>query len=158
MSSRLQHELKKKRPFTSVAEAALLNVLRTADRLDHRTAQLFREHGLTGPQYNILRILRGAGEPLPILEIGSRMLTVVPAITGLIDRLEQAGLVERRRSAEDRRVIYVAATERALELLARLDAPLAALQRDLTKPLTKHELAELNRLLDKLRSTIDGVG
>ena len=68
-----------------------MNIVRTSDQLQIRFARLLREYGLTSPtQYNILRILRGEGKPLPILEIASRTITVVPGITGLIDRLEQA--------------------------------------------------------------------
>src|SRR6516225_10189351 len=78
---KLQHELKKKRPFTSSAEEAILNIVRTSDQLQIRFARLLREYGLTSPtQYNILRILRGEGKPLPILEIASRTITVVPGI------------------------------------------------------------------------------
>ena len=84
---KLQHELKKKRPFESPEEEAALNIVRTSDQLQIRFARLLREHDLTPSQYNILRILRGEGQPLPILEIASRTITVVPGITGLIDRL-----------------------------------------------------------------------
>src|ERR1700726_3210109 len=100
---KLQHELKKKRPFESPEQEAALSVLRTSDQLQIRFARLFREHGLTPSQYNILRILRGEGKPLPILEIASRTITIVPGITGLIDRLEKVGLVKRERCSEDRR-------------------------------------------------------
>src|SRR5438552_16683735 len=105
---KLQHELKKKQPFESPEQEAALNVLRTSDRLEICIARLLREHGLTPSQYNVLRILRGEGKPLPILEIANRTITVVPGITGLIDRLEQAGFVERVRCETDRRVIFVA--------------------------------------------------
>src|SRR5207302_4636444 len=119
----LQAELKKRRPFESPEQEVILNLLRTSDRIQIRFARLFREHGLTPSQYNILRILRGEGKPLPILEIADRMVTVVPGITGLIDRLEQAGLVERRRCPDDRRVVYVALRDKSMELLAELDGP-----------------------------------
>src|SRR5436309_14342442 len=124
---KLQHELKKKQPFESPEQEAALSVLRTGDQLQIRFARLLRDHGLTPSQYNILRILRGEGKPLPILEIASRTITVVPGITGLIDRLEQAGFVNRVRCEKDRRVIYVALTELAARTLAALDEPLAAL-------------------------------
>src|SRR5436853_5034362 len=120
---KLQHELKKKRPFASPEQEAALSVLRTSDQLQIRFARLLREYGLTPSQYNILRILRGEGKPLPILEIAERTVTVVPGITGLIDRLERAELVRRERSTEDRRVIYVCVTAKASDLLARLDGP-----------------------------------
>src|SRR6516164_6625543 len=142
-SARLQQELKKKRPFASPAQEAALSVLRTNDQLQIRFARLFRGHGLTPSQYNILRILRGEGKPLPILEIASRTVSVVPGITGLIDRLEQAGLVNRLRCEKDRRVIYVALTERGATTLADLDEPLLALHRKLLGHLSQAEVKEL---------------
>ena len=99
---KLQHELKKKRPFESPEQEAALNIVRTSDQLQIRFARMLREHGLTPSQYNVLRILRGEGKPLAILEIASRTITVVPGITGLIDRLEKAGLVQRARCETDR--------------------------------------------------------
>src|ERR1700682_1277228 len=121
---KLQHELKKKRPFESPEQEAALSIVRTSDQLHIRFGRLFREHGLTSSQYNVLRILRGEGKPLPILEIASRTITIVPGITGLIDRLEQAGFVHRLRCEQDRRVIYVALTDQATKTMADLDEPL----------------------------------
>jgi DNA-binding MarR family transcriptional regulator len=151
MTTKLQQELKKKRPFDSPSEEATLNIVRTSDQLQIRFARLLREHDLTPSQYNVLRILRGEGKPLPILEIASRTITVVPGITGLIDRLEQAGFVNRVRCEKDRRVIYVALVEKASKALAALDEPLMALHRELTGHLLQAELKELSRLLEKLR-------
>jgi len=152
--SKLQHELKKKRPFESLEQEAALGVVRTSDQLQIRFARLLREHGLTPSQYNVLRILRGEGEPLPILEIASRTITVVPGITGLIDRLEQAGFVNRVRCEKDRRVIYVALTAQATQTLAVLDEPMAALHQNLLGHLSKAELMELIRLLEKVRAPL----
>ena len=151
MTTRLQQELKKKRPFGSPGQEAALNIVRTSDQLQIRCARLLREHDLTPSQYNVLRILRGEGKPLPILEIASRTITVVPGITGLIDRLEQAGFVNRVRCEKDRRVIYVALAEKASKALAALDEPLMALHKKLTGHLSQAELKELSRLLEKLR-------
>jgi DNA-binding MarR family transcriptional regulator len=153
---KLQHELKKKRPFESLEQEAALSVLRTSDQLQIRFARLLREHGLTPSQYNILRILRGEGKPLPILEIASRTITVVPGITGLIDRLERAGFVNRVPCDKDRRVTYVALTERATNTLAALDAPVLALHRKLLGHLSGAELKELIRLLEKVRQPLVG--
>jgi DNA-binding MarR family transcriptional regulator len=154
---KLQHELKKKRPFESPEEEALLSVVRTSDQLQIRFARLLREYGLTSPtQYNILRILRGEGKPLPILEIASRTITVVPGITGLIDRLERAGFVNRLRCEKDRRVIYVALTDQGMTTLAALDEPLVALHRKLMGHLSQGELKELIRLLEKVREPLAG--
>jgi DNA-binding MarR family transcriptional regulator len=151
---KLQHELKKKRPFESPEQEAALSVLRTGDQLQICFARLLREHGLTPSQYNVLRILRGEGQPLPILEVASRTITVVPGITGLIDRLERAGFVSRVRCEEDRRVIYVALSDRGTEALAALDEPMSALHHRLLGHLSRAELAELIRLLEKARAPL----
>src|SRR3954466_5048472 len=149
--TKLHEEIKKREPFECPEQEALLNLFRTSDRLNHRFAQLFSGHGLTCSQYNILRILRGEGKPLPCLEIAQRTITVVPGITGLIDRLEQKSLVQRQRCSKDRRVIYVSITPAGLELLARIDEPLTALHRRLLAHLLPGEVHELSRLLEKAR-------
>lgn len=151
MAVSLQREIKKKRPFDLPEQEAVLNVLRTADQLQIRFARLFRRFGLTPQQYNILRILRGEGRPLPILEIAARMITVVPGITGLIDRLEAASLVERKRCDQDRRVIYVAIAPQAVEILAQIDAPLMEMHKKLLGHMTAEELTSLSRLLEIAR-------
>ena len=148
---RLQQELKKKRPFDSPQQEAILGIARTADRLGICFARLFREHCLTPSQYNVLRILRGEGKPLPILEVADRMIAAVPGITGLIDRLEGMGLATRDRSTEDRRVVYVALTPKGLDLLAKLDQPVGALHKRLVGHLSQAELKDLIRLLEKAR-------
>lgn len=150
----LQRELKKTKPFESSAQEAILNVLRTNDQYQIRFSRLFRPFGLTPSQYNILRILRGEGAPLPILEIANRTITVVPGITGLIDRLEKEGFVVRERCAKDRRVVYVALTDKARSTLAALDEPLEELHERLIGHLTKPELKELIRLLEKARGPL----
>ena len=152
---RLQQELKKRRPFDSLGQEAALNIARTADRFGICFARLFREYGLTPSQYNVLRILRGEGKPLPILEIADRMVAVVPGITGLIDRLEAMGALTRQRSTEDRRVVFVAITPRGLDLLGKLDGPVAALHERLIGHLSPAELRELSRLLEKARQSLD---
>ena len=151
--SRLQHELKKKHPFESDEQEAVLNILRTSDQFQNRLGRLLRDYGLTSSQYNILRILRGAGEPLPSLEIASRMIQVVPAITGLIDRLEKQELVQRCRCTEDRRVVYVNITDKALKLLSQIDEPLKELHHKLIGHLKKSELKQLSNLLEKARQS-----
>jgi DNA-binding MarR family transcriptional regulator len=153
-SPKLHLELKKKRPFESLDEEVALSIWRTNDRLQICFGRLMREYGLTPSQYNILRILRGEGKPLPILEIASRTVAVVPGITGLIDRLEQAGFVNRLRCDKDRRVIYVALTDHGLGTLAALDDPLAGLRKKLLGHLSQGELKELVRLLERVRESL----
>jgi DNA-binding MarR family transcriptional regulator len=135
-------------------QEAMLNIVRTNDQYQIRFARLFRQHELTPSQYNILRILRGEGAPLPILEIADRTVTLVPGITGLIDRLEKSGFVVRERCAKDRRVIYVALTENGQKTLAILDEPLQELQQKLIGHLSKAELKELIHLLEKARGPL----
>ena len=159
MASRLQAELKKKKPFDSPEQEAALGLLRTADLVQVRFARLFRGHGLTPSQYNILRILRGEGKPLPILEIASRTITVVPGITGLIDRLEQAGFLARKRCEKDRRVVYVELTTKGSRVLGELDQPLLELHRNMLGHLSATELGTLIGLLEKARSALaEGAG
>ncbi len=156
MPNRLQNEIKKKQPFESLEQEAMLNLLRTADQFENRFGKFFRQFGLTASQYNILRILRGEGSPLPSLEIAQRMIQAVPAITGLIDRLEAAGLVQRRRSTSDRRVVYVRITAQGLRLLERIDAPLMELHRSCLGHMTSEDLRTLIRLLEKARDVPEG--
>jgi DNA-binding MarR family transcriptional regulator len=155
-ASRLQQELKKKRPFDSPQQEAVLNILRSGDWIVNRLGRMLRPFGLTSSQYNVLRILRGEGRPLPSLEIADRMIQVVPAITGLVDRLEQQHLVRRRRCTQDRRVVYVEITDKALGILKRIDGPLAELHERLVGHLSRKELVALSGLLEKARHPAPG--
>lgn len=150
----LQKDLKKKQPFASPEQEALLNMMRTNDQMQNRFGRLFREFGLTASQYNVLRILRGDGAPMPSLEIAERMIQVVPAITGLVDRLEKQELVSRERCTDDRRVVYVEITKKALGLLKKMDQPVNDLHTQLMGHLTRAELKELIRLLEKARTSL----
>lgn len=150
----LQQELKKRQPFESPEQEAILNILRTSDMFHNQFGRLFREYSLTPSQYNVLRILRGEGKPLPSLEIADRMVQVVPAITGLIDRLEAQNLVKRNRCTEDRRIVYVEITAKALSLLNEIDEPDINLHCKLIGHLSSNELSDLSRLLEKARSSL----
>ncbi|MGF1579227.1 MAG: MarR family winged helix-turn-helix transcriptional regulator [Gemmataceae bacterium] len=148
----LQNELKKKEPFDSLEQEVMLNLLRTNDLVQIEFTRLFRDHGLmSSSQYNILRILRGEGAPMTTLDIAKRTITVVPGITGLVDRLQEKGLVSRRRCGNDRRRVYVEITSEGLSLLARLDQPLLNLHKEVAQHLTKAELVQLKELLEKIR-------
>src|SRR4051812_6844652 len=151
--SQLQQELGKRGPFGSPEQEAVLNLFRTSDRLQHRFARFFAGYDITSSQYNILRILRGEGRPMQCMEIAERTITVVPGITGLIDRLEKKTppLVARERSRQDRRVIYVSITQSGLDLVSRIDEPLRELHREVLAHFRPNELKELIRLLEKAR-------
>ena len=120
----LQADLKKRKPFESSSQEAWLNLVRTTNQCQIHFERLFASFALTSSQDNILRILRGEGQPLPILEIAHRMVVVVPGITGLIDRLEKASFVMRERCTQDRRAIDIAITDTARQVLARNESPL----------------------------------
>lgn len=154
MKKTLQHELKRKKPFDRPEQEAILNIMKTSDQLQNRYGRLFRQFDLTSSQYNVLRILRGEGQPLPSLEIANRMIQVVPAITGLIDRLEKRGLVVRRRCEEDRRVVFVEITEAGISLVEQLDRPVQELETELFGHLQERELKQLTRLLEKARTSM----
>ena len=150
----LKDEIKKKHPFDHPAEEAYLNLLRTAAVLSARFEGVFKPTGLSEPQYNVLRILRGVGGcGLPTTEIGARMIARVPDVTRLVDRLEAAGLAERCRIAGDRRVVQVKITRKGLQTLAGLDEPLTRLNRELFRHMSRPELGEMSRLLEKARQT-----
>lgn len=130
MSPRLQDELRQSKPFPSPEAEAALSVARTAALLDAELSDALKPHGLTPTQYNVLRILRGAGDPgLCRYEVAERLVTPGPDVTRLLDRLEEAGLADRARDPEDRRQVKARITPKGLDLLAELDSVLAVLHR-----------------------------
>jgi len=148
----LQAELKQKVPFTSREQEAYLSLLRTADALQAQVEARLKEFGLTGTQYNALRILRGAGaEGLPCREIGERMITRDPDITRLLNRLEDRGFVERTRAKHDRRVIYGKITVAGLKLLRELDNPIEKHSREMLRHVGQEKLRQLIELLELVR-------
>ena len=139
-------------PFRSREQEAYLSLLRTADALRSQVESKLKEFGLTGTQYNALRILRGAGpEGLPCSEIGERMITRDPDVTRLLNRLEKRGLVRRARARADRRVIYGKITAAGLKLLSLMDEPVETHSRQMLKPVGQEKLAQLIKLLELVR-------
>ena len=146
-------EIKQTRPFASPAQEAIVALLRTADVVNRLVDSVIERHGITGQQYNVLRILRGAGERgLPTLDIAERMIEQTPGITRLIDRLEAKKLVSRERCATDRRQVFCRITASGLSLLAALDAPVIEAADNALGVLKKTELASLIDLLDRTRA------
>lgn len=133
------------------AEILGLKLMKASELIQGAAQALFKQHDLSAPQYNVLRILRGAeGSGLNCHDISARMITRVPDITRLLDRLEDKDLVTRRRSTEDRRVVMANVTDRGLALLKRIDRPLNAQVKDQFKILRTAELNQLDNLLDLL--------
>ncbi len=153
MPSGLQAELKQTVPFASREQEAYLSLLRTADAMQAQVEAWLKEYGLTGTQYNALRILRGAGaEGLPCREIGERMITHDPDITRLLDRLKDRGFVERTRDKKDRRVIYGKITVAGLKLLREIDGPLEKRSREMFRHVSQEKLKQVIELLDLVRN------
>jgi DNA-binding MarR family transcriptional regulator len=150
----LQQDLGKKKPFESPEKEAMLNIARTSDQFQNRFGKLFREFGLTGSQHNVLRILRGEGRPMQCQEIRSRMIQVVPAMTGLLDRLEKDGFVTRTRCEKDGRVVHVDLTTKAKTVLQKIDGPLTDLYEECLGHLSRAELEQLSSLLEKARKSL----
>jgi DNA-binding MarR family transcriptional regulator len=150
----LRDEIKQSRPFRSAEQEAFLNLQRTADLLMSRMASVMAGCGGVSPtQYNVLRILRGAGEAgLPCRAVAERMITRDPDITRLLDRLERDGLISRTRDTRDRRVVIARITDRASKILDALDDPVdQELKRQLGH-LGKQKLAQLVELLELVRA------
>ena len=156
MPGRIQDEIQQTRPFASAAEEAFLNVQRTANVLGAESAEVLRDHDLTPTQYNVLRILRGAGEQgLTAGDIAARMVTRDPDVTRLIDRLEKRGLVDRWRCTEDRRVVWTRISTNGLGVIEALDGPVSAQHQARLGHMTDARLALLIELLEEARG---GVG
>jgi DNA-binding MarR family transcriptional regulator len=152
MVGRIQAELKQTRPIGSLEEEAYLNLQRTSNTLSQGIAELLRTHDLTQAQYNVLRILRGAGEGgLNASDIAGRMISRDPDVTRLVDRLEKRGLVDRWRCSEDRRVVWTRISPAGLELIDPIDAPLNDLHRRQLSHLSAEKLETLIALLEEAR-------
>ncbi len=154
MAAALRDELKKKGPFALVEQEAALAIMRTSDLLENRFARLLREHGLTSSQYNVLRILRGEGRPLPCLEVAERMIQVAPAITRVVDQLLALDLIIKTQSEEDRRVFTIELKPAATQLLAKLDQPVLDLHASLMNGVKKADLRALIQTLEAIRAAV----
>jgi DNA-binding MarR family transcriptional regulator len=148
----LKVEIEQNIPFSSAQEEALLNLLRTADRLSRGMQLIIRPWGVTATQYNVLRILRGAGpDGLTCSEIGKRMLTADPDITRLLSRLKGLKLIRQHRDRGDRRVVRTVIAEAGLRLLKEMDEVVKQAPDELLGHMTGDEIAELTRLLERAR-------
>ncbi len=154
MVGKLQDEIKQDKPFASLEAEVFLNLMRTSDALARGLEEILKLAGLSGTQYNVMRILRGAGEHgLCCREVAERMITRDPDITRLLDRLELRGLLTRSRDSKDRRVITVRITPAGQKLLKDLDGPVAEYNRKLLSHMDKRDLRKLVELLEVARES-----
>ena len=153
MPGSLRAEIKQTAPFVSVEQEVFLNLIRTAAVLEHGMGEGLKAFGLTLTQYNALRILRGAGaEGFCRNEVRDRLIKPVPDTTRLLDRLVEAGFVERDREGDDRRFVTARITKRGLALLERIDGPVAKLHEAQLGHMSRAELRQLVDLLEKVRA------
>jgi DNA-binding MarR family transcriptional regulator len=146
----------KREPHAALEAEVFVSLLRTADALARGAEALLKPHGLGGTQYNVLRILRGAGEKgLACREVGGRLISRDPDITRLLDRMESRGWIARAREAGDRRVVRTRITPEGLRLLAGLDEPVRELHRRQLRHLPEKQLRQLSALLDRAREPFD---
>lgn len=148
-------EISQGTPFKSAGQEAMVGILRTADVIRWTLGQGMAPAGLTLQQYNVLRILRGAGgDGLPTLEIGARMVERQPGVTRLVDKLIEKGLVQRSRSATDRRVVRCAITTEGQAVLAELDGVVEAADLAVRTALDPDRLGRLIDSLDLVRAEL----
>ncbi|AFZ68948.1 MarR family winged helix-turn-helix transcriptional regulator [Deinococcus peraridilitoris] len=158
MSATLRVEIQQNSPFRSLEEEAALNLHRTAQLLADQSELSLREYGLTPTQYNVLRILRGAGDGgLGRNEIRERLLSRMPDVTRLLDKMEDMGLVTRVRSSSDRRCVPTALTEKGHALVDSLDEPVAELHKAQFGHLTPGQLHSLIEALTLIRARVSQV-
>jgi DNA-binding MarR family transcriptional regulator len=139
--------------FRSREQQATLGLLRTADALKRHYSQVIEPHGITLQQYNVLRILRGAGpDGLPTLTVGERMIEQTPGVTRLVDRLESKKLVDRVPCPKDRRRVFCRITPEGLALLQELDPPVNQADAQAVSVLREDDLGTLIELLDRVRA------
>jgi DNA-binding MarR family transcriptional regulator len=139
------------RPWLPLEDQTFITLQRAADALGQQAEQLLKAQGLTGAQYNVLRILRGA-EPngLACSDVGARMISHDPDMTRLLDRMEKRALITRQRQKDDRRVVKTRITSEGLELLKRLDHPVRELHKRQFHHVPAARLKALTRLLDEI--------
>ena len=155
MSPKLREEIMQSSPFGSLEQEVFLNVVRTASDLEHSMAEGLKPYGLSLTQYNVLRILRGAGEDgLCRGDIVARMLTPVPDATRLLERLVKAGWVSRERGGDDRRFVTTRITDSGRALLADLDGPMQEMHRRQLGHMGQDELTRLSDLLETARARV----
>ncbi|HUB00600.1 MAG TPA: MarR family transcriptional regulator [Terracidiphilus sp.] len=148
----LKHEIEQQNPFSSLEEEALLNLVRTSDRIQRAAYRTIRGWGITPAQYNVLRILRGAHpNGLTCSAIGERMIAAEPDITRLLGRLKAARLIRQQRNDRDRRIVWTFIAPEGLHLLERMDATVNQAPVDLLGHMSAAELNELIRLLELAR-------
>jgi DNA-binding MarR family transcriptional regulator len=152
MASHLQDEIKQTKPFARRSDEALLSILRTATVLEHGSNEVLRAYGITVTQYNVLRILRGAGaRGLCGREIAERLISRVPDVSRLLDRMADMGLLVKERDPADRRHVSARITPRGRRVLTQATPALAAFGRGRVERLSVRTIETLVEALEAIR-------
>ena len=154
MSPSLQAEIRQNKPFASLREEMAVNLRRSAAAWEATFDRMLEAHGITTTQYNVLRILRGAPDGLCRQEVRDRLVNRMPDATRLLDRMEDAGLITRKRSETDRRMVNTMLTDRGRQLVDVLDAPTTEIHQQKLGHLTDDQARTLNELLTLFRAEI----
>ena len=156
MPGKLQEEIRQTRPFEQIEEEAVLNVVRTAEVLQRTIADFLKRFDLSSVQYNVLRILRGAGAAgATCSQIGERLLTRDPDITRLLDRMEARGLIARGLSSADRRAVITRISGTGLTLVGSIDKPIRAMTQAKLGSFGRDALAGLVTELERMREAFE---
>lgn len=156
--SRLQAELKQTKPFASPVEEAFVGVVKTADLLLRLLDRNLIAVGLSHQQYNVLRIVRGAGSAgIPTLAIGERLIECAPGMTRLLDRMEEKGTVRRERCKQDRRQVLCYVTAKGEQLLAQVEPLVQGLAGRSFEQISPEELESFIETMEHIREQVERI-
>ncbi len=146
----IEKDLKQNKPFGTMQEKCLVNIMYTCRFIESNIKKLYKSYGITGKQYNILRILRGAGKPISTQVIRDRMIDRMSDISRIVDRLVDKDFVSKCINKEDKRLVDVTLSQKGKDLLETIDKNIGPEDYD-THNLSHQEAETLNKLLDKIR-------
>jgi DNA-binding MarR family transcriptional regulator len=147
----IKDTIKQKAPFKSVQQETIISLIRTTAQVKTFVESKLDIDDLSMQQYNVLRILRGANKAIPIMDISNRLVEPTKGITRLVNKLEQAGYVEKSQCKKDRRVYFIQVNQNGLELLKSLDHKITNIEQEIFKGMSEVKLKKLTVLLDELR-------
>lgn len=151
MTRTLVEEIKQSKPFATLASEAAVSLMRTAAIVSHQADEILKPFGITGTQYNVLRILKGSHEGLCGREVGERMVARVPDVSRMLDRMEQMKLIRRERDPADRRHVTARITAVGQKVLDQATPALEAFERERFGRVDQRRLREVIEVLAEVR-------
>jgi len=150
----IKETIKQGLPFKSIQQETMMSLIRTASQVKQCVESNLDKSKLSGQQYNVLRILRGAAKAIPIMDISNRLVEPTMGITRLINKLEKSGYIDRCQSEEDLRIFNVVINKKGLKLLSSLDEKVEAIDKNIFGSMSEVKLKKLTNLLDEARANI----